>query len=254
MPAAGVSCYARDVLATIFIAALLAFSVPASSARDAHSVLRALEARYHHAQTLKAAFYERYTDSSTAGEGSAESGTVYFSQPGRMRWEYESPEQKLFIVDGTNVWFYVPADRTVSRAKVKESSDWRTPLALLTGKSDLSKLCREIEIVNPAKTPANAANPLDLEDRPSSPENTVLRCVPKRESADADQDIREVLLESDPDSHLVRLIIRQPGNLETEFRFANWQENLPIAETMFHFAPPPGVTVVDESALANQVH
>ena len=151
MPAAGVSCYARDVLATIFIAALLAFSVPASSARDAHSVLRALEARYHHAQTLKAAFYERYTDSSTADEGSAESGTVYFSQPGRMRWEYESPEQKLFIVDGTNVWFYVPADRTVSRAKVKESSDWRTPLALLTGKSDLSKLCREIEIVNPAK-------------------------------------------------------------------------------------------------------
>ena len=156
-----------------------------------------------------------------------------------MRWEYESPEQKLFIVDGTNVWFYVPADRTVSRAKVKESSDWRTPLALLTGKSDLSKLCREIEIVNPAKTPANAANPLDLEDRPSSPENTVLRCVPKRESADADQEIREVLLESDPDSHLVRLIIRQPGNLETEFRFANWQENLPIAETMFHFAATP---------------
>ena len=72
-----------------------------------------------------------------------------------MRWEYESPEKKLFIVDGTNVWFYVPADRTVSRAKVKESSDWRTPLALLTGKSDLSKLCRSIEILEPAKTPSH---------------------------------------------------------------------------------------------------
>ena len=218
---------------------------------DAQTVLRALEARYHHAQTLKAAFYERYSDSSSAGEGSAESGIVYFSQPGRMRWEYESPEQKLFIVDATNVWFYVPADRTVSRAKVKESSDWRTPLALLTGKSDISKLCRSIEILESAKTPATTE---DSENRSSNPENTVLRCVPKREPADTDQEIREVLLESDPESHLVRLIIRQPGNLETEFRFANWQENLPIAETMFHFAPPPGVTVVDESALANQVH
>ena len=218
---------------------------------DAQSILRALEARYHHAQSLKAAFYERYSDSSSAGEGSAESGIVYFSQPGRMRWEYQSPEQKLFIVDGVNVWFYVPADRTVSRAKVKDSSDWRTPLALLTGKSDISKLCRSIEILEPAKTPATAE---DSGNRPSSAENTVLRCVPKRESADTDQEIREVLLESDPESHLVRLIIRQPGNLETEFRFANWQENLPIAETMFHFAPPPGVTVVDESALANQVH
>jgi outer membrane lipoprotein carrier protein len=223
--------------------------VSASSppARDAQSVLRALESRYHHAQTLKAAFYERYSDSSSAGEGSAESGSVYFSQPGRMRWEYESPEQKLFIVDGTNVWFYVPADRTVSRAKVKESSDWRTPLALLTGKSDLAKLCRTIEIVDPAKSE-------NSEDYPTHPDNTVLRCIPKRESPDADQELREVLLESDPEARLVRLIIRQPGNLETEFRFANWQENLPIAEPMFHFAPPAGVTVVDESALANQIH
>jgi outer membrane lipoprotein carrier protein len=232
------------VLAAIFLAIVSAFAPPT---RDAQSVLHAIESRYHHAQTLRAAFYERYNDEGTANSGSAESGTVYFSQPGRMRWEYESPEQKLFIVDGTNVWFYVPADRTVSRARVKESSDWRTPLALLTGKSDLAKLCRTIEILDPAKSDNG-------EDHPTNPNNNVLRCIPKRESPDADQELREVLLESDPDAHLVRLIIRQPGNLETEFRFANWQENLPIAEPMFHFAPPPGVTVVDESTLANQIH
>jgi outer membrane lipoprotein carrier protein len=231
---------------------LLAIWIAISSAispapRNAQSILRDLQSRYHHAQTLKAVFYERYSDAGSGAGGSAESGVVYFSQPGRMRWEYESPEQKLFIVDGANVWFYVPADRTVSRAKVKESSDWRAPLALLTGKSDLAKLCRTIEIVDPAKD----QNP---EDHPSSPDNDVLRCVPKREPADADQEIREILLEADPVAHLVRLLIRQPGNLETEFRFANWQENLPIAETMFHFAPPPGVTVVDESSLANQIH
>ena len=236
------------MLVAILILTVSAFSPPN---RDAQSVLRALEARYHRAQTLKAAFYERYSDSGSADSGSAESGIVYFSQPGRMRWEYQSPEQKLFVVDGTNVWFYVPADRTVSRAKVKESSDWRTPLALLTGKSDLAKLCRSIEILDPPKTPRTE---VESENRPSSAENTVLRCIPKREAADSDQEIREVLLESDPESHLVRLIIRQPGNLETEFRFANWQENLPVTETMFHFAPPQGVTVVDESALANQVH
>jgi len=232
------------MLLAIWVAIISAIS-PAP--RDAQSILRALQARYHHAQSQQAVFYERYSDTGSGAGGSAESGVVYFSQPGRMRWEYQSPEQKLFIVDGANVWFYVPADRTVSRAKVKESSDWRTPLALLTGKSDLSKLCRTIEIVDPAKD----QNP---EDHPSSPDNDVLRCVPKREPADADQEIREILLEADPVAHLVRLVIRQPGNLETEFRFANWQENLPIAETMFHFAPPPGVTVVDESSLANQIH
>src|SRR5579864_1006269 len=108
---------------------VVALSVSAFS-REVDRLRAALEARYHRARTLRAAFYERYTDGN--GGAVSESGTVYFSRPGRMRWEYESPEDKLFIVDGTNVWFYVPADHTASRAKLKESSDWRTPLALLT--------------------------------------------------------------------------------------------------------------------------
>src|SRR5579864_384168 len=126
---------------------------------DAKAAARALESRYQHARTLKATFFERYSDGKGAVQ--SESGTVYFSRPGRMRWDYESPEQKLFLVDGTNVWFYVPADRTASRAKMKESSDWRTPIALLVGKADLSRLCRKIDVIAPAST--SGAQP---EDRP----------------------------------------------------------------------------------------
>src|ERR1700723_3473798 len=127
------------------LARALCFVTIATSVRDNSSIIRAIEARYNHASKLKATFYEQYSDGK--GGGSAESGTVYFSKPGRMRWEYESPEQKLFIVDGTNVWFYFPADHTASRAKIGESSDWRTLLAFLTGKADLSKLCRSIQLV-----------------------------------------------------------------------------------------------------------
>jgi outer membrane lipoprotein carrier protein len=230
------------MLGTILLAIVSAFSPPA---RDAHAVLHALEARYHHAQTLKASFYERYSDGN--GGASAESGTVYFSRPGRMRWEYESPESKLFIVDGTNVWFYVPSDHTASRTKIGESSDWRTPLAFLTGKTNLGRLCRNIEILVP-KPDRNPA------ENPSEPGNTVLRCIPRVDSGDAGEQIRDVLLEADPDARLVRIVVQQPGNLTTEFRFKNWEENLPIPETKFHFEPPAGVAVVDESALAGSLH
>src|SRR5271154_4887017 len=127
---------------------MIAVALPHGSVADAKSAVHALESRYQGVRTLKATFFERYSDGKGAVQ--SESGTVYFSRPGRMRWDYESPEQKLFLVDGTNVWFYVPADRTASRAKMKESSDWRTPLALLTGKADLSKLCRTIQIADPA--------------------------------------------------------------------------------------------------------
>src|SRR6204780_3327983 len=97
---------------------LLIFYASQASAQSVQARVHALEDRYRRATTLKANFYEKYSD----GKGTivAESGVVYFSRPGRMRWDYESPEQKLFLVDGTNVWFYVPADRTASRAKMKK--------------------------------------------------------------------------------------------------------------------------------------
>ncbi len=220
------------------------FLMTASTAQDVNTVRRALEARYQHARTLRASFFERYTDGN--GGASAESGTVYFSRPGRMRWEYESPEQKLFIVDGTNVWFYVPADHTASRAKLKESSDWRTPLALLTGKADLSKLCRSIQLAG-----ADAEKGATIEEQPVPPGNSVLLCVP-RDAAGSDNSF-QVLFETDPDAHLVRVLIREPGHVETEFRFGNWEENGAIPEVKFHFQPPPGVTIVDEQSLAGEI-
>jgi outer membrane lipoprotein carrier protein len=235
---------------SLLVVLIFAITAPQSFGADAKSAVHALESRYQHAHTLTASFFERYSDGKGAVQ--SESGTVYFSRPGRMRWDYESPEQKLFLVDGTNVWFYVPADRTVSRAKMKESLDWRTPIALLVGKADLSRLCRSIEIVVPALSASGKS-----EDRPTQDGDTVLRCTPRSSPGDATDptgSLREVLLETDPQARLVRVVLREAGNIETEFRFGNWEENIPISESRFHFQPPPGVTVVDEATLAGAIY
>jgi len=230
-----------------FLCALAALALPVkATAPDASAIRHALEARYQHARTLKAAFFERYSDGS--GGVQAESGTVYFSRPGRMRWEYESPEQKLFLVDGTNVWFYVPADHTASHAKLKQSSDWRTPIALLVGKADLSQLCRKIDVVESLSESGAAA----AQESPS-PGDTVLRCTPRGENTQ-EASKQAIFLEVDPEGYLARVVIHEPGNVTTEFRFGNWQENIPVPEVKFHFQPPPGVSIVDEEALAGEVH
>jgi len=220
---------------------------PPSGAGDSASVVRSLESRYHSARTLKAAFLERYTEGGRNAR--VESGTVYFRRPGRMRWEYESPEEKLFIADGQTVWFYVPADRTVTRARTKESADWRTPLALLTGNAKLSRLCGRIEFAD---------------ERPSAADHVLLRCLPRgnasrarssgpagaAEPAEESDAFREVLLEVDPArSELLRVLVRQAGGLEIEYRFGNWQRDLPLPEAMFRFQAPPGVAIVDESSI-----
>src|SRR5580692_826320 len=132
-----------------------------SSASPEAKVLGAkLEARYRGAHTLAATFLERYSESGKLVR--SEAGIAYFRRPGKMRWEYESPEKNLFMVDGKTAWFYVPADHTVTRAPAKQSTDWRTPLALLAGEMKLSRICARVE-------PATS-------EMPSVPGNEVLYC------------------------------------------------------------------------------
>jgi outer membrane lipoprotein carrier protein len=220
---------------------------------EAKSISNLLEHHYHNAKTLRAVFLERYTEGPK--DSRVESGTVFFKRPGQMRWEYDSPEKKLFLVDGKNAWFYVPYDRTVTKAPVRESSDFRTPLALLTGKADLSRLCSKI----------------DLTQQPGVPDtNAVLRCLPKGENKASgsragsaqpemalpgDVDFTEVLLEVDKSSgELARIEIREPGGIELEYRFGNWLQDLALPDATFRFQVPAGVAIVDGAALGGESH
>ncbi len=195
--------------------------------------LRRVEQKYAAVGTLQAKFLERY--SRGKGDLTVESGTVYFSRPGRMRWEYESPEEKLFLADGKHVWFYVPVDRTVTKAKTKESDDWHTPLALLAGKTrkgTFNRLCGRIESVEPAK--GSGAAPA-----------FALRCWARAKDAP----FTELVLETDASFRIVRLLIHEPGGIETEFRFGGWKEDARLPEALFHFEAPAGVAIVEESAI-----
>jgi len=217
--------------------------------RSAKKIAKLLEDHYRHAQTLRAIFLERYSEGPR--DAHLESGTVYFQRPGRMRWEYESPEKKLFVADGKTIWFYVPADRTVTRAPVKVSADWRMPLALLTGQANLMRLCSKVELSD---------HPLGL-----SPGHAVLRCLPKGEARskvsagnDEPEDstelpgaggFTEVLIEVDSASgELARVTIRQRGGVALGYQFGDWRENLPLPEDLFHFQPPAGVAIVTGGA------
>lgn len=222
---------ARRLAAGFFLLLCSAASPGAAqSPPSAKALTHLLEEHYRQPKTLKAVFLERYSEGQK--EARTESGTVYFRRPGQMRWEYESPEKKLFLVDGKVTWFYVPYDHTVTKAPVKESSDWRTPLALLTEKADLARLCEKIDIVDEQGTP---------------PGHAVLRCVPKQAQGRADAgEFTEVRLEMDTSSgELARIGIREPGGIQLEYRFGNWQTDIPLDGGLFRFEVPKGVAIVN---------
>ena len=251
----------RSLFAALFATFLISVSLFAQPATqsvppqmDAKGIARALEEHYQHAGTLKAIFLERYRQGGELTQ--VETGTVYFSHGGRMRWDYTSPEKKLFLVDGANVWFYVPSDHTASKAKLKDSTDWRTPFALLTGKMNLARLCGQLAFASPDKSPDKSN---DQSQEPMIDQrllgDRILKCSPEGSAGDsADSGFKEILLAIDPEYHLTRVIVREPGDVETDFQFGNWQENVPIPEAFFHFEPPQGVAIVDEQALTSQIH
>ena len=219
---------------------LLSFSQPGITVTQ--SVVIRLEARYRSARTLQATFLERYTENGRVVR--TEAGIAYFRRPGKMRWEYQSPEKNLFLVDGKSAWFYVPADHTVTRVPARQSTDWRTPLALLAGEMKVSRVCARIE-------PA-------IDEKPESADHVVLFCKLRGAGSEArkqgPQDLspqsgdasEAVFFEIVEDSgELVRVLVREPGSVAVEFHFTNWQLDPPIDDSLFHFRAPSGVAIVN---------
>jgi outer membrane lipoprotein carrier protein len=207
-----------------FVVALLAVSSVAAGAADVHTIAQRVDERYNHLHTLEAQFTEIYRG---AGMERTESGTLWLKKPGKMRWEYRSPREKLFLSDGKDAWFYVPGDRQVRRTPMRKLDDLRSPLAFLLGKTRLEKELQGLSLA-PDMAPWMAGN-------------VVLRGVPK---AMADR-VNQVLLEITPDSEIARIVIEEVDGSVTEYRFSEQKENMEVGDQRFRFAPPPGAEVIE---------
>lgn len=219
-----------------------------STPLDVHAIVGRLEARYRGAARLEATFLERYTENGALTR--LEAGKAYFERPGKMRWDYESTEKNVFLVDGKNAWFYVPADHTVTRVPAKRSSDWRTPLTLLVGEMKVSRICNRIGLAEAPVPEYSADVVLYCELRGASNAREGGDSGGKAASPEA-QD--RVYLEVEESSgELVRVLVTDPGGVGLEFRFANWRLNPQLDDSLFRFQVPPGVAIVNGDVAAAQ--
>jgi outer membrane lipoprotein carrier protein len=203
------------------------------SAEDPKPYVVKLEQAYRHARTLRARFVQLYSESGSVKR--TEAGTAYFQRPGKMRWEYESPEKNLFVVDGKYAWFFVPADRTVSKVSAKQSADWRTPLALLAGEMKVSRVCSRVDIVASEQP----------EDRALVRLACTLRGSEKERSQSRESAYFEVAKSS---GELRRVVVLSSASVRMEIRFSDWAFNPSVPGVYFHFEPPRGVAIVDGDA------
>jgi outer membrane lipoprotein carrier protein len=200
-----------------------------AAAEDAHSIANAVDAHYNRLHTLQSDFTEVYRGS---GMERTESGTLWLTKgglkkPGKMRWEYRSPREKLFVSDGKDAWFYVPGDRQARKTEARKLDDIRSPLSLLLGRTKLEKELTGLSLA-PDLTPLAAGN-------------VVLRGVPEALAGR----VSEILLEVTPDHRIARIVIAEGDGSETEYRFSEQKEDIAVSEARFHFTPPPGIEIVE---------
>lgn len=187
---------------------------------DLPSLLKAVESRYNRAQTLQVTFHESYT--APGQPRRAESGTLLLRKPGRMRWDYTSPQGKLFVSDGKMMWLYTPSDNQVEKMKLKESDDMRAPLAFLLGRLHFDKEFRNIQ-AQPAAG------------------GTLITAEPKTDTLP----YTRVAFVVDPDDVIRRVRVTGYDQSILEFEFDQEKLNPPLEARLFRFQMPPGAQLVE---------
>jgi outer membrane lipoprotein carrier protein len=210
----------------VFILSLLLVICFPGQAQDemAKKLIIGLESRYGGMKGLSADFTQVYRDK--AGRKLEERGTLQLKRPGKMRWDYRQPEEKIFIVNDKTVYFYLPKDKEVTITDLKESDDPRAPFAFLLGRRNLQKDFKTIE-VSSLESPIVAGN-------------VVLELVPKRVS----NTLKRLFVEIEPKAiRLSRIVLINANDGRSDFVLSNFKENFSPEDNFFEFVPDEGVKV-----------
>jgi chaperone LolA len=168
---------------------------------------------------MEASFTHRFTAKGFKNS-QVETGSVVFGKLPAMRWSYSKPEQKVFVFDGSNSWFYVPADRQVTQGRVTDARKRELPFLLLGD-------------------PGAREKHFSVKEQKRG-KNIVTTLRPRAAGAL----MKSVTVTIAPSTHLIQRIeyTDRDGN-QTSFDFSGYHRRTATADT-FTFVAPAGVQVV----------
>src|SRR5262245_28625984 len=113
-------------------------SPPPTGAPAAERLAERIQARIDGIRNFSAEFTQTYRGGGLR-EPTSERGSVLIKKPGRMRWTYTGPEDKLFVADGQKMYMYVPADRQVMVRNMPAADLATTPVLFLAGRGNVAR-------------------------------------------------------------------------------------------------------------------
>jgi outer membrane lipoprotein carrier protein len=208
---------------------------PSANAPDpeAAALVERIEAYHRSLPHFEARFEQRFSPR-IFGRDRVETGRVTAKRPARMRWDYEDPEPKVFVSDGHNTWFYVPAEQQVMVGSFRDGGDGVeaagggvNPIEFLTGDR---AILDHFDALLADEPPDSGLQRVALVPRRANPEITSLSLVVAIESG------RIHGIESED----------VEGNRMT-FQFTDFRFGTAPEDSLFTFTIPPGTDVVTAS-------
>jgi outer membrane lipoprotein carrier protein len=188
-------------------------------AQDGAALIRKIDDHYNHLKSLRAHYTEHYAG---MGMDRTESGTLLLKKPGRMRWNYDKPVGKVFVLDGKYAWFYTPGDAQAQRIPAKQLDDLRSPLRFLLGHTQLEKELDHLTVTTESAGFRIAGIPKGMEQR-----------------------VKLLTLGVTAEGIIQQMRLEEVSGAVTEFTFTGIEENIPVKNSDFEFHPPAGVGVVN---------
>ncbi len=219
----------RTVLRSLTLISVLAASVSLRGAEPtAAELAQSLQRKYDTIRDFSADFVHNYK-SGALRKQLTEKGHLLIKKPGKMRWEYTAPEQKLFVSDGVKIYSYIPQDKQVVVSNVPPDDTAAAPALFLAGKGNLIRDFTAALTEVPAGMPAGTK---------------ALKLVPKTPQPDYDW---IVLLVDQTTLGLRGLVSTDAQGGTSTFSFANLKENVNLTDKEFAFQMPRGVDVVTDA-------
>ena len=154
-------------------------------------------------------------------------GKLYIKKPGKMRWDYQKPNQHQIVVNKEKVWIYTPEQTQVIVNPLASISDSQLPLHFLSG---IGRLDQDfsVEWTNP--------------DRPFQEGSPSLKLIPRKPGTG----LTHLQIQVDPEKYFIRqLTLYEVNGNQVYFDFSRVHKNSGLKDRFFVFIPPMGITVVE---------
>jgi len=199
--------------------------VALSFAQTAQEVALRIENTLISYQSLQADFEQLYY-SATVSTPLHEKGKLYFKKPNLMRWEYQDPEEKVFLIKDDFFWDYNKEEKQLIKYDLSRGEQNTEVLFLLSG---------QVALLDNYS--------VELNPFPTENANTIqLKLTPKdEEGADT-----FLLLEIDEKTWFIQKLISfdWAGN-KTEFRFSRIKTNINLPNKIFELRVPSDVEIIE---------